>query len=318
MRSLLKRLYPDGLEGRRALDVACNNGAHLFAAKEAGAGTCRGFDVRDTWIEQARFLTRHRQGPSDDTHFDTCDVYDLPERQIEPADFTICAGLLYHLPDPIRALQIVAELTRGVLLLTSASVPGRRDGAFVAGQEDQESLLSGVYGLTWWPTGPATVTAVLRWIGFEHFRVWGWFRDDPQPDSPELDRFLLLAFRDEAALASWDANAPADPLDRMMETVTATAPPRAAVLVASDGDDASLKVFDRPGYERVAWHFPQDGAGKFIPGLGPNDSWPLMVQIDELRAKGAAVPGGAAHVRRVARRTAHAAGAPRPPLPGHH
>ena len=147
MNSLFERLYPTGLGGCTALDVACNNGAFLFAAKEAGAGTCRGFDVRDIWIEQARFLARHRQGPSDDMHFDTCDIYDLPEREIEPADFTICTGLLYHLPNPIRALQVVAELTRGVMLLASASVPGRRDGEFVAGEESKEGLLSGVYGL---------------------------------------------------------------------------------------------------------------------------------------------------------------------------
>ena len=68
----------------------------------------------------------------------------------------------------------------------------------------------------------------------------------------------------------------------MREIVTATVPPMSAVLVASEGNAHLLDALGRP-----ASHFPQDGAGKFIPGLGPNDSWPLMVQIDELRAKGA-------------------------------
>ena len=57
---LLRRLYPDGLEGRSVLDCACNCGAYLFLAKELGAGECLGFDVREHWIEQARFLARNR------------------------------------------------------------------------------------------------------------------------------------------------------------------------------------------------------------------------------------------------------------------
>ena len=50
----LGRLFPQGLEGRSVLDCACNCGAYLFYAKEAGAGHCVGFDLREHWIDQAR------------------------------------------------------------------------------------------------------------------------------------------------------------------------------------------------------------------------------------------------------------------------
>jgi tRNA (mo5U34)-methyltransferase len=43
----LGRVFPNGLEGRSVLDSACNCGAYLFFAKEAGAGRCLGFDIRE-------------------------------------------------------------------------------------------------------------------------------------------------------------------------------------------------------------------------------------------------------------------------------
>ncbi len=61
------------------LDCACNCGAYLFWAKDEGAGRCRGFDVRAHWIDQARFLQRHRQGPNEDMRFEVMDLMDLPD-----------------------------------------------------------------------------------------------------------------------------------------------------------------------------------------------------------------------------------------------
>ena len=69
----LSRLFPDGLQGRRVLDCACNCGAYLFYAKELGAGECIGFDVREHWIRQARFLAEHREGPTEGIRFEACD-----------------------------------------------------------------------------------------------------------------------------------------------------------------------------------------------------------------------------------------------------
>ena len=56
----LRKVFPNGLEGRSVMDCACNCGAYLFWSKEHGAGECFGFDAREHWIEQARFLAEHR------------------------------------------------------------------------------------------------------------------------------------------------------------------------------------------------------------------------------------------------------------------
>ena len=50
---LLRRLFPNGLEGRSVLDCACNCGAYLFLCKDHGAGECLGFDVRDSLVNES-------------------------------------------------------------------------------------------------------------------------------------------------------------------------------------------------------------------------------------------------------------------------
>lgn len=59
VRSKLLSVYPDGLQGRSVLDCGCNCGECLFWAKELGAGECFGFDAREHWINQGRFLAEH-------------------------------------------------------------------------------------------------------------------------------------------------------------------------------------------------------------------------------------------------------------------
>ena len=156
------------------LDCACNCGAYLFWAKDAGAGHCRGFDVREHWIEQARFLQRHRQGSNDDMQFEARDLMDLPALGLEPFDITVFTGVLYHLADPIRGLRIAADLTNEILFIDTATTWDRPDDGLVLAEESVEPLMSGVHGLAWHPTGPHAIARILAWSGFEHTHVLRW------------------------------------------------------------------------------------------------------------------------------------------------
>ena len=89
-----------GWTGRRVLDCACNCGYFLFWSKELGAGECLGFDAREHWIRQARFLAAHRAQPSDGIRFEVCDLYDLPALDPGRFDVTFFNGIFYHLPEP--------------------------------------------------------------------------------------------------------------------------------------------------------------------------------------------------------------------------
>jgi tRNA (mo5U34)-methyltransferase len=173
----MRRIYPDGLEGRAFLDCACNCGGYVFWAKELGAGRCFGFDVHDHWIKQARFLLEHRTGPRDDVRFETRDLYDLPKIHLEPFDVTLFKGIFYHLPDPITGLKIAADLTKELMIVGTATRSGLPDGLLAIDQESDEWIMSGVYGLNWLPTGPDVLDRILRWVGFVETRMTGWLKE---------------------------------------------------------------------------------------------------------------------------------------------
>lgn len=195
-KDLLSELYPGGLDGRAVLDCACNCGGYLFWARECGAGRCFGFDVREHWIRQARFLREHRTG-GDDIEFEVRDLYDVPQLQLQPFDITVFKGIFYHLPEPVGGLRLAADLTRELLVLDTATCTDREDGAMVAEFESRDLLMSGVHGLAWRPTGPQVLEGILEFLGFEATQVITWIPET----APGWGRVTMLAARDPALLA---------------------------------------------------------------------------------------------------------------------
>lgn len=208
-------LFPDGLAGRSFLDCACNAGGFLFAARRLGAGRCFGFDVREHWIRQARFLAEHL--PSDDIDTGTCSLEDLPQIGLKPFDVTLFSGILYHLPDPVAGLKIAADLTRELIIVNTATLPGKREG-FVLNPESRTLVMSGVDRLAWYPTSDKVIREMLAWCGFPHARL----RFDRVTEGGR-HRVELWAARDLSAFAHFDATHPKGepaeprlgPLDRL-------------------------------------------------------------------------------------------------------
>jgi tRNA (mo5U34)-methyltransferase len=194
----LKNLYPGGLEGRTVLDCACNSGGYLFWSRELGAGHCFGFDVREHWIRQARFIQEHRSDAGD-MGFEVMDLYDLPKRGLEPFDLTIFKGIFYHLSDPVHGLKIAADLTKEAMILDTDTRAHMPDGLLALEQEGVEELMVGVHGLNWHPTGPGTVISILEWLGFVEFHVMRWVREY----EPRTGRFGMVASKRAGLLDHW-------------------------------------------------------------------------------------------------------------------
>jgi tRNA (mo5U34)-methyltransferase len=202
----LHRAFPNGLEGRSVLDCACNCGAYLFYAKEAGAGRCLGFDAREHWIRQARFLAGHREHPADDMRFEVSNLYDLPALEPGRFDVTLFLGIFYHLPDPVTGLKIVADLTDEVLIVNTATKAGLPDGFLAAEHESPTRLMSGTHGLAWVPTGPDVLTRILNWLGFPEVRCSVW-RHAPRQRA-DLDRMEVIAARTPGFFSHFDEVTP--------------------------------------------------------------------------------------------------------------
>jgi tRNA (mo5U34)-methyltransferase len=196
LESLMQDVFPNGFEGRSVLDCGCNAGGYLFAARQKGAGRCFGFDVREHWLEQARFLARHL--PHDGIEFAQLDLLALRERKLEPFDVTFFFGLFYHLPDPVAGLRIAADLTRELLVLNTAADPKLKGHALTLSLESETALMSGVHRLAWLPTSPRVLVEILRWCGFPHTRVHYVSRRKVYP------RIQVLAARDKGTFAHYD------------------------------------------------------------------------------------------------------------------
>jgi hypothetical protein len=237
------------------MDCACNCGAYLFWSKEHGAGECFGFDAREHWIAQARFLAEHRIEPSDGITFEVCDLYDLPRAAPGRFDVTWFNGIFYHLPDPVSGLKLAADLTDELLILNTATKAGQPDGALVVGRENPDRLLSGMDDLNWFPTGPVVLTRILNWLGFPEVRCSVW--RTPPNQKAGLDRIEMLAAREEGYLADFDASA-GEGKARLGRVIATTVPPRAAVAVLDPSGEAPPEV---RGRETIAVPLPGDATG---------------------------------------------------------
>jgi 2-polyprenyl-3-methyl-5-hydroxy-6-metoxy-1,4-benzoquinol methylase len=198
---LMSQLYPSGLEGKTFLDCACNCGGYSFWMRELGADGGLAFDVRERWIEQARFLQANRLGVSDGIRFEVADVYDLPRITDDQYDIAIFKGILYHLPDPIHGLRLVADRTRELLVVNTAARSDLPDGLLAIGQESTEHPMSGIHGTSWYPTGPIVISKMLASMGFTESRCTYWRKHEPGTPHGRLE---VLAARDPATFQQFD------------------------------------------------------------------------------------------------------------------
>ena len=197
---VIKRVFPNGLEGKRILDCACNAGGYCFWAKEFGADTAFGFDVRKHWIDQANFVQQNRtKYPVDGIQFKVTDLYEIDQLQLPKVDVTIFKGIFYHLPLPIRGIQLAADLTTDLFWFNSTYSTEVHDGLLQPVFEDTKEVMSGVHKLSWLPTGPLVIARILMSMGFEDIRVIY-----ANQKNARRGRLELIARRKKGGLAAID------------------------------------------------------------------------------------------------------------------
>lgn len=203
-RAATQHVLPDGMEGRSFLDCACNCGGYSFAAKDAGAGRTYGFDVREHWIDQARFIAGNRDADSTGMTFEVADLMQIGDGERE-FDVTWFSGIFYHLPDPVTGLKHAADRTRELLFLNTSCATYIHDEpetpALHYKQEGVEQLMSGVHGLSWLPSGPRVLKDILKWLGFPEARIYYWVSKLPDDTRPNpVSRIGIVAAREPGRL----------------------------------------------------------------------------------------------------------------------
>jgi len=161
---------PASFAGRSVLDIGAYDGFFSFEAERRGASRVVALDClawqRGPTSGRACFeLARRALGSKVEDVY--CDVMDLSPVAIGRFDVVLLLGVLYHLRDPLLALERVAAVTNDTLILETHTdrldvrTPSMR---FYPGDELNADASN------WWGPNEAAVIAMLREVGFESVR----------------------------------------------------------------------------------------------------------------------------------------------------
>ena len=183
-RALIARHAP----GRTFIDVGCMwavHGAYAFHALESGATAVTGVDLM---APSPEFVTRNLASGGG-VRFVQGDINDpATSAAVGTADVVFCAGVLYHVPNPLLTLEQLRRICGETLLLGSATIPEQRQpqtavflpyldarrrraltyrSADVKIGLDTEFVRDQGYANWFWGLTPSAVEAMLRAAGFE-------------------------------------------------------------------------------------------------------------------------------------------------------
>jgi tRNA (mo5U34)-methyltransferase len=152
------------------LDVGCNSGFFSLEMKRLGASYVLGLEAFPRYFKQAE-LVRELSGIDIDLR--CLNVYDVAEN-IGQFDITLFLGVLYHLKHPILALENLAKVTSGILIIESAVLPetsqGLPDTSDYGGRKHQLAYIEnkeGVEGLqNWFIPSVSCMKAFIATAGF--------------------------------------------------------------------------------------------------------------------------------------------------------
>lgn len=156
---------PQDMSGMRVLEIGPADG---FFTK---ALTARGADV--TAVDYA---ARDHYGFADMEEcaqkkfkFFNVNIYDLAELKLKPFDVVLCLGVLYHLPDPCRALWTIRSLVEGQLILETY-VSRKFEDQPIA-EYLPHSSTNGDY-TNFWAPNPRCCASMLSDFGYVVDKTW--------------------------------------------------------------------------------------------------------------------------------------------------
>jgi tRNA (mo5U34)-methyltransferase len=111
------------LRGRRVLDLGCNAGYWSLLAAEAGCDFVLGIDGRPEHVDQSNFVFEVKGIDRSRYEFRAADIYDALGRDLGRFDVVLCLGLLYHVSEPMRLLDLISRVNDDLLVIDTALSP---------------------------------------------------------------------------------------------------------------------------------------------------------------------------------------------------
>jgi tRNA (mo5U34)-methyltransferase len=168
---LARLQLPASLAGLSVLDIGAWDGFFSFECERRGAARVVAADYYSWhgsgWGAKAGFqLAREVLGSS--VEDEDIDVMDISPERLGTFDLVLFLGVLYHLRHPLLAIEKVAAVTRGTLILETVVDLvglGRPAMAFYPGRELNADPTN------WWGPNQEAVVGMLKAAGFDDVRV---------------------------------------------------------------------------------------------------------------------------------------------------
>jgi 2-polyprenyl-3-methyl-5-hydroxy-6-metoxy-1,4-benzoquinol methylase len=124
-KQFLRMLFPDGFAGKRVVDLGCLEGGYTVELARAGFDAL-GIEVRQSNFENCQRVKAGTNLPN--LTFACDDVHNLAKYGV--FDVIFCCGLLYHLDEPRKFVDLMAQVCRRVVIIDTHVAETRRNGKF--------------------------------------------------------------------------------------------------------------------------------------------------------------------------------------------
>jgi tRNA (mo5U34)-methyltransferase len=176
------------LAGKSVLDVGAWDGYFSFAAERLGAERVVALDSvvwHNLSKEPFELARKCLQSNVEDVELE---VLDISPDTVGMFDVVLFLGVLYHMRDPMAALEAVASVTKELLVVetfTDMAWSPRKAVAYYPGE-----YLGGDHS-NWWGPNPAAAVAMVEEFGFKEVRLLV---------KPTLRRRLYMTARNVASI----------------------------------------------------------------------------------------------------------------------
>ena len=168
-RFLLEKLrLPADMTGLRALDIGPSDGFFSMHMARRGAQVT----AVDYRAKNGHGFEAMEQLTGLEFDYRQMNLYDIPGSDIGEFDLVLFLGVLYHLPDMMRALNIVSRLCRSRLLVETQFEPDLMPGVAVAKYYEAGTLAGDI--TNFWAPNRECLFAMLRDTGFQIDRDDDW------------------------------------------------------------------------------------------------------------------------------------------------
>lgn len=151
--------------GRSVIDVGAWHGTYGFEAKRRGAGRVLATDFlawRDPQMRGRETFDLVQERLGLDVEAALLDVADTTVERLDPFDIVLFLGVIYHVIDPVRALQNLAGLTRELLIVET-----------VLDMKELSTPATRYCPGAWWAPNALWMMKLLQTVGFSEIEaVW--------------------------------------------------------------------------------------------------------------------------------------------------